>query len=58
MLRNTTLRLISRWGTTIYETTNYDNTWKGEGISEGVYFYEIGFPNGGKEYKGWFQILD
>jgi gliding motility-associated-like protein len=54
--RNTNLRIVNRWGTTIYSSAAYDNTWNAEGVSEGVYFYEITFQDG-RFFKGWIQII-
>jgi gliding motility-associated-like protein len=35
----TELIIINRWGNEVYRTKNYQNTWKGEGLNEGTYFY-------------------
>lgn len=37
--KNNRLVIMNRWGNTIFDTENYDNTWRAEGISDGVYFY-------------------
>ena len=39
------LRVSNRWGKTVFETSNYQNDWKAEGLSEGVYFYILQIPN-------------
>ena len=33
------LKVYNRWGTMVYENDNYDNTWTGEGLAEGTYYY-------------------
>jgi hypothetical protein len=33
------LKVYNRWGTLVYENENYDNTWTGEGLAEGTYYY-------------------
>jgi len=37
--------IINRWGQQIFHAAPYQNTWSGEGLSEGVYFY-IYYPKG------------
>ena len=33
------LKVYNRWGTLVYENDNYDNTWTGDGLAEGTYYY-------------------
>ncbi|HEX8350241.1 MAG TPA: gliding motility-associated C-terminal domain-containing protein, partial [Hymenobacter sp.] len=51
-----TFTIFNRWGKEIYATTNYRNTWGGEGASSGVYYYLFKLPDGTKR-KGWFEIV-
>ena len=51
------LRIANRWGDTIYYIKDYDNTWNGEDLNDGVYYYNYISPCDEKEYKGWVQIL-
>ncbi len=39
------LRISNRWGKTVFETSNYQNDWKAEGLSDGVYFYLLQISN-------------
>ena len=39
------LRISNRWGKAVYETSNYQNDWKADGLSDGVYFYILQIPN-------------
>jgi gliding motility-associated-like protein len=39
-----TLRIFDRWGRLTYEAYNYQNTWRGEGASDGTYFYTLDIP--------------
>ncbi|MBK0403980.1 gliding motility-associated C-terminal domain-containing protein [Adhaeribacter sp. BT258] len=54
---NTSLKIFSRWGVLIKEYSSYDNSFGGEGVSDGTYYYIMQEPNGGKSYKGWFEIV-
>jgi gliding motility-associated-like protein len=33
------LMIVNRWGNEVYRQKNYRNTWNGEGLNEGTYFY-------------------
>ncbi len=33
------LQIFNRWGELIYESSNYQNEWDGDGYNEGTYFY-------------------
>ena len=46
-LRNARITIFDRWGTVVYEQTNFDtdDAWDAEDASDGVYYYEIQFPN-------------
>lgn len=35
------LVILNRWGNIIYESKNYQNDWKPENLSDGVYFYKL-----------------
>jgi gliding motility-associated-like protein len=50
------LMVTSRWGKEVYNTNNYRNNWKGDGVADGVYFYklQIGSAN---PITGWVEIL-
>jgi gliding motility-associated-like protein len=48
--------IYNRWGNSIYHSDNYENKWKAENISSGVYYYDLKLKNG-ESYKGWIQIL-
>jgi gliding motility-associated-like protein len=57
ILPNTSLKIYNRWGVQVKTYSNYDNSFKGDGVSDGTYFYILQEPNGGKSYKGWFDIV-
>lgn len=33
------LIIVNRWGNEVYRQKNYQNTWKGDGLNEGTYYY-------------------
>ncbi len=35
------LRIVDRWGRTVYETRQYRNDWSAEGLPDGVYYYVL-----------------
>ena len=41
---NSKLEVFNRWGTSVYESDNYRNDWKGGDLSDGVYFYVLKIP--------------
>lgn len=54
------LMIVNRWGTNVYQTKNYQNSWTGDMLDEGTYFYSLKVINNkGKpeEYKGYVMLL-
>jgi gliding motility-associated-like protein len=54
------LSIVNRWGNIVYETSSYQNTFLGNELSEGTYFYTF-YPDG-KEVpdtmiSGFFQLI-
>jgi gliding motility-associated-like protein/uncharacterized repeat protein (TIGR01451 family) len=50
------LLILNRWGNEVYHSENYQNTWAGEGLTEGTYYYVINKKElSGKftTFKGW-----
>ncbi|MDQ3099886.1 MAG: gliding motility-associated C-terminal domain-containing protein [Bacteroidota bacterium] len=52
------VRIFNRWGTIVYQTANYGNTWDGDGVSNGTYFYEIIVEGHPEPYIGHLTILN
>lgn len=48
--------IYNRWGSLIYESTNYDNSWDGDNNPSGAYYYIIEQDNG-QTHKGDLNIL-
>lgn len=41
---NSDLKIYSRWGRLVYESSNYDNSWDGGKVSGGTYYYILDAP--------------
>jgi len=55
---NSTLIIYNRWGKKIFESSNYQNNWTGEGMADGVYFYNLYLADGKDTYvNGTVTIL-
>ncbi len=49
--------LYNRWGQRVFGMSDYDNRFKADHISDGIYYFNVKSGCGDKEYKGWLQIL-
>jgi gliding motility-associated-like protein len=49
--------IYNRWGKKIYSSIKYQNDWKGESGTCGVYFYKIKLPLLNFETKGWIEVI-
>jgi gliding motility-associated-like protein len=49
------VKIFSRWGRQVYESSARDFQWAGEGAG-GVYYYVVTFVNG-RHYKGWVEVV-
>jgi len=56
-----TLEIFDRYGNSVYEAKNYDNSWTGTGkngdLPKGTYFYLLNLNDGSEIRKGWIQIV-
>ncbi|MBK6985150.1 MAG: gliding motility-associated C-terminal domain-containing protein [Bacteroidetes bacterium] len=53
---NTSVTIFDRWGLKVFESTNYNNEWKGDGVSDGTFFYVIDVPQD-KKYSGFITVF-
>lgn len=53
---NTSVTIFDRWGKKVFENQNYNNEWKGEGVSDGTFFYIIDVPDD-KKYNGFLTVF-
>jgi hypothetical protein len=50
--------IYNRWGSLVFESSDYRNDWRAVDISEGNYWYVLRLPYGSKtEFTGTLQIL-
>jgi gliding motility-associated-like protein len=53
--------IVNRWGNEVFKQNNYRNTWAGQGLNEGTYYYVLRVrENTGSEwrvYKGYITLL-
>ncbi len=52
----TSLTIFNRWGNKIYEQADYQNNWKGDGQSDGVYYFILENSKFENPKAGFFQI--
>ncbi len=61
LYKENTLSIFNRWGNEVYRSKgNYNNSWSGEGLSEGTYYYVLKVvPKVGetKNITGWITLL-
>ena len=55
---DTKLIITNRIGKQVFGTSSYDNTWDGEDLPDGIYYYTLVVTVEGQEfeYKGWVEI--
>jgi gliding motility-associated-like protein len=53
--KNLKIEIFNRWGKLVYQSENYQNDWKGEGIGA-MYYYLITSPDG-KTCKVWLNVF-
>lgn len=54
--QNVSVTIFDRWGKKVYENPDYHNEWRGEGVSDGTFFYVIDVPND-KRYSGFVTVF-
>lgn len=50
------LIIYNRWGKKLYEDNDYQNNWSGEGLSSGVYYYEL-TVEGYAPCRSWVHVI-
>ena len=51
------LRILNRWGAVVFEQTGYANTWDGDELTDGVYFYVLTLTEKNQTYSGFFHLI-
>ncbi len=52
---NSKIEIFNRWGTSVYQSTNYDNKWDADGMPDGLYYFYL--ETNKKSFRGWLQIV-
>ena len=50
------LMIVNKWGDVVYKTTHYNNTWNGNDLPAGSYFYVLKISKEGKVFSGGFTL--
>jgi hypothetical protein len=50
------LIIVNRWGTSVFESEDYQNDWTGADVAAGVYFMEVRI-NEAVACKSWIQVI-
>ena len=53
---NSKLKIFNRWGNLVFESDNYNNTWKAENVSGGTYYYIFERVDG-ENFSGYIEVL-
>ena len=48
--------IFNRWGNLLYYAESYDNSWSGDELNEGTYFYILKISGIDKTYSSFFQL--
>lgn len=51
------LRIFNRWGELVYQSYSYENSWQGEDLSPGIYFYTVENPCFANPFKGSVRVI-
>ncbi|WP_316804251.1 Ig-like domain-containing protein [Pedobacter nototheniae] len=55
------LTIVNRWGNEVFRQNNYQNTWTGEGLNEGTYYYLLKVTRKGSTdtqvFKGYITLV-
>lgn len=51
------VKVFNRWGNLVFSSANYANTWRGGGLPDGTYFYEVIDGRIGQHLTGYLTIL-
>jgi hypothetical protein len=50
------LQIFSRWGRRVFEASEYRDTWNAPNQPAGLYFYQLGYPDGTRTH-GWLEVV-
>lgn len=50
------LQVFNRWGNRVFEQNSYQNTWEGDDLTDGIYFYILTLKEKNQTYSGFFHL--
>jgi hypothetical protein len=53
---STSVVIYNRWGSKVYESSDYKNDWTADGLASGIYFFEVTVQNHAT-CKSWVQVI-
>jgi hypothetical protein len=53
---NISVKIMDRWGVSVYESKHYTDDWKGANIDGGIYYYEVELLDEVR-CKGWIHLI-
>jgi hypothetical protein len=56
LLPESKFEVYNSWGARVFLSENYDNSWGGEGLAEGVYYFNLKAGCGEEVHSGWINI--
>ena len=51
------LTIVNRYGKVVLQTHAYQQDWRGEGLSPGLYYYLLTTNRDHQSFRGWVQVL-
>ena len=53
------LQIYNRWGSMVYESSDYKNNWQADDLPDGTYYYILynEYNNSPEEHKGWIEVM-
>jgi gliding motility-associated-like protein len=54
---NNQLSIYNSWGKVVYESREYKNNWRADGLASGVYYYSLYLQDSNTMMKGWLQVV-
>lgn len=56
-LANSVVKVVTRWGESVYSSMNYQNEWSADDLTPGIYFITVNNPCLPQGYKGWLSVV-
>lgn len=57
-INGSSIQIFNRWGEILFSDENYQNTWSGQGVSSGTYYFYLINSCLPKPLKGWIVVAE